>query len=85
MNGGCIEMKDLFGGNSDVQAALLRFICNAHVWSHCMSCFNKGYKCKFLYPFKSCEANHIHSHTGDNDKNYIALHRLKGPVFIVTL
>jgi hypothetical protein len=69
MNKGCALESDPFLGLNDMRKTLLKYGFQEHSACHCASCFKKGCKCRFLFPFMSTPSTYIHEDRGDNNKN----------------
>ncbi len=80
MNGGCALEKDCFWGNMHVWETLLKHRSKEHSSCHSGSCFKKGCKCRFLFPYMSTSCTCIHEDKGDNNKNETLWYSLDGSV-----
>jgi hypothetical protein len=76
MNGCCALDKNPFWGNSHVQKTLLKYRFEEHSSCHIASCFKKGCKCGFLFPFMSTACTYIHEDKGDNNQNEMSWYSL---------
>ncbi len=80
MNGDCALEKDHFWGNSHVRETLFKYRFKENSSCHVASCFKKGCKCRFLFPFMSTACTYIHEDKGDNNQNKTLWYSLDGSV-----
>jgi hypothetical protein len=80
MTGGCALEKDCFWGNMHVRETLLKHRFKEHSSCHSGSCFKKGCKCRFLFPYMSTPCTYIHEDKGGNNKNKTLWYSLDGSV-----
>ena len=69
MNGGCALESDPFWGHNNICETLVKYRFEEHPACHCASCFKKGCKCRFLFPFMSTLSTYIHEDRDDNNNN----------------
>jgi hypothetical protein len=69
MNMGCALKSDPFWRHNGIRKTSLKYRFEEHSACHCASCFKKGCKCRFLFPFMSSPSKYIHEDRGDNNNN----------------
>ncbi len=80
MNGGCALESDPFWGHNGIRKNLLKYRFEEHSACHCSSCFEKGCKCRFLFPFMSTLSTYLHEDRGDNNNNETLWFCLNGSI-----
>ncbi len=63
-----------------VRETLLKYRFEEHSSCHVESCFKKGCKCRFLFPFMSTACTYIQEDNGDNNQNKTLWYSLDGSV-----
>jgi len=58
-----------FWMNEEVRYILLTHKFNEHDSNHRMSCLKKGWKCRFMFPFRSCKVTDIEEDPGEEDES----------------
>lgn len=74
MDGGCVNEQDPFWGDKNIRDVLLRQRFDEHECFHRVSCFKKGWDCRFGLPEMSCEETDIYP----NEDSTVTWFRLKG-------
>jgi hypothetical protein len=69
MNKGCALESDPFWGHNNIHKTLLKYRFEGHSACHCASCFKKGCKHRFHFPYMSTPSTYIHEERGDYNNN----------------
>ena len=72
------EGTDPFWENIKILQLLLTHCFDHHEWNHRCSCFKKGCKCWFLFPFPSSIETLIHEDFGNDNENFTSWTHIDG-------